>query len=211
MLNRQRIINHLVLFFISTLLLLFFYWLIPGDDKMYLSSMATAYTGIILLAITLGMGPYRVWQNLPNPVSTHLRRDTGIWCGIVSLLHVVVGIQVHMGNILLYFVKAVEGPEQYVWRNDFFGFANYTGLIATLIMVVLLVISNDLSLRKLGTQRWKNLQRWVYPGFLLILIHGISFQLIEKRKLPLVMLCAIILAIGIIFQTLGFIMMRKRQ
>jgi sulfoxide reductase heme-binding subunit YedZ len=34
-----------------------------------------------------------------------------------------------------------------------FGFANYTGLIAALLFLGLLLISNDLSLRSFGTQR----------------------------------------------------------
>jgi sulfoxide reductase heme-binding subunit YedZ len=211
MLNQQRWLNHLSLFLGSASSCTFFYWLVPGNDRMYLTSMATAYTGIVLLTLTLAMGPFKIWKGIPNPVSTHLRRDIGIWCGIVSLLHVVAGIQVHMGNIWLYFVKAVEGPNQFQLRDDIFGFANFTGLAATLILAVLLVLSNDLSLRTLGTTRWKNIQRFVYFGFVLIFVHGFTFQVIETRNLPWVVVCLMIMILALAIQITGVFLFRSKR
>jgi sulfoxide reductase heme-binding subunit YedZ len=57
-----------------------------------------------------------------------------------------------------------------------FGLANYTGLIATLILVLLLATSNDWALRKLGTPQWKQLQRWNYACFGLTAIHTFAYQ-----------------------------------
>lgn len=52
------------------------------------------------------------------------------------------------------------------------------------LFLMLLAISNDLSLRVLKTKRWKSLQRWTYAAFVLTAAHGIAYQLIEKRHVP---------------------------
>lgn len=201
---KERLKHHSALLVGSTLLLTAFVVAIPGDDKKYLWSMATGYTSIILLAVTLIVGPLNIIRGRNNPVSTDLRRDIGIWCGLIGIAHVIVGIQVHMGNIWLYFVKAVDGADKYVLRNDLFGFANYTGLLAGVVLLLLLLLSNDLSLRILKTKTWKNLQRWTYGGFVLILAHGVMYQVIEKRVSLIIILFAMIMIVPIIFQLRGF-------
>jgi len=200
---------HMVLFITTLVTLCAFYKLVPGDDPMYLWSMATGYTSIILLAITLLIGPFTIYKKKPNPVSSDLRRDVGIWCGFTGLAHVVLGIQVHMGNIWLYFFKSVDGEESFKFRNDLFGYSNYAGLIATLILLVLLFLSNDLSLMWLKAKRWKNLQRFNYILFVLVLMHGIMYQIIEKRIPFIVILFSIIMLVAITGQSLGFSISKK--
>src|SRR6218665_2801786 len=127
---KVRLKHHFTLLIVTGVLLFLFIRLIPGDDVKYLWSMATGYVAIILLAGTLLIGPFNVYKKRLNPVSTDQRRDIGIWCGLIGLLHVVFGIQVHMGDIWLYFFKAVEGIDSHQFRDDLFGLANYTGLLA---------------------------------------------------------------------------------
>ena len=173
--------------------------------------MATGYVSIILLAITLLIGPFNMYLKKPNPVSNDLRRDAGIWCGFIGLAHIVFGIQVHMGNIFLYFFKAVDGNDAYKFRDDIFGAANYTGLAAGLILLILLLLSNDLSLQWLKTKRWKNIQRWNYLLFALVVIHGILFQIIEKRIMGIIILFSIIMIIPMFGQLLGFNIIKKSK
>lgn len=173
--------------------------------------MGTGYVSIILLAITLLIGPINIYKMRANPVSTDLRRDVGIWCGFIGLAHLVIGIQVHMGNIWLYFFKAVEGENSYKLRDDLFGFSNYTGLLAALLLVVLLLLSNDLSLKWLKTKRWKSIQRWNYILFALVLVHGIMYQIIEKRIAVIVVLFALIMLIPVISQSIGFTINRRNR
>ena len=201
---RIRLKHHALLLLATSLLLLTVYIIVPGDDKKYLWSMATAYTSIILLAVTLMIGPLNLIRGKLNPVSTDLRRDIGIWCAATGLAHVIVGIQVHMGNIWLYFFKAVEGVDSFKLRNDFFGYANYAGLLAGLILLLLLLLSNDLSLNILKSKRWKSFQQTIYLLFVLTLAHGVMFQVIEKRKMPLVILFGVLILIPMIIQIKGF-------
>jgi methionine sulfoxide reductase heme-binding subunit len=78
-------------------------------------------------------------------------------------------------------------------QNTGFGFANFVGLGATLLFLILLAISNDLSLRTLGIRRWKSIQRWTYIAFGLTVAHGIAYQLIEKRHFPWVLLFVLLI------------------
>lgn len=201
--------HHTILLAITCVLLLVFVVSVPGDDRMYLWSMATGYVSIILLAVTLLIGPINIYAKKHNPLSSDLRRDAGIWCGLVGLAHIVIGIQVHMGNIWLYFFKAIEGEDRFVFRQDIFGSANYVGLFAGLILLVLLVLSNDVSLEWLKAKHWKNLQRLNYMLFLLIVIHGILYQIIEKRTATIVLIFVIIMLIPLVGQSTGFFITKE--
>jgi sulfoxide reductase heme-binding subunit YedZ len=85
-------------------------------------------------------------------------------------------------------------------RHDAFGVGNYTGLVAAVLFALLLALSNDISLRKLGSTRWKSLQRWVYAAIALTAVHAVLYQRIEKRTLPFVAALYIALAIVLALQ-----------
>uniref|UniRef100_E6PXX1 Ferric oxidoreductase domain-containing protein n=1 Tax=mine drainage metagenome TaxID=410659 RepID=E6PXX1_9ZZZZ len=96
-------------------------------------------------------------------------------------------------------------------QNTQFGFANFVGLAATLLFVILWAISNDLSLRTLGTRRWKSLQRWTYVAMGLTAAHGIAYQLVEKRHLPWVLIFAGLLITVATVQLLGLLCNHRRN
>lgn len=158
--------------------------LIESDHVPYRWSMATAYVGLAFMAATLLTGPANLLRKQENPVSTDLRRDLGIWACVLGAAHTVVGLQVHMKSMWLYFFNEVSGPKAWSLRSDQFGAANYTGLIGVLLLLFLAALSNDLSLRRFGIARWKNLQRWNYAVFAVVIAHAVFYQLIEKRSLP---------------------------
>jgi sulfoxide reductase heme-binding subunit YedZ len=96
-------------------------------------------------------------------------------------------------------------------QNTQFGFANFTGLAAALLFLMLLAISNDLSLRGLRTNRWKSLQRWTYVAFGLTAAHGIAYQLIEQRHIPWVLVFASVMAAVAVGQVLGIVQVQRRM
>jgi DMSO/TMAO reductase YedYZ heme-binding membrane subunit len=49
------------------------------------------------------------------------------------------------------------------------------------VFALLLALSNDVSLRRLGVDRWKSLQRWACAGIVLTAAHAIAYQDFEKR------------------------------
>ena len=208
---RRRIArHHLPLALATAAALGLVYALSPSPNPVFRWSMATAYVGLALLGATLFTGPLNVIRRRPNPVSTDLRRDVGIWAGAVSIAHFLIGWQVHMKHRWLYWLAEVEGSDRLVPRSDLFGFANDTGLLAVIVAALLLILSNDYYLRQLGTRRWKRAQRWNYVLFALVVVHGIAFQAIEKRKIAFVVTLAAMTAATAAAQYAGWTQIRRR-
>jgi len=147
-------------------------------DVLSRASFATAYPAMVLLSATLLVGPWNWIRKKPNPVSSDLRRDLGIWAGIVALVHTAVGQCVHLrGRPWLYYVYGpTEHHHAFPLRHDAFGFANHTGAVSALLVIALLATSNDYSLRTLGRRKWKTLQRWNYGVFSLAGAHALLYQ-----------------------------------
>ena len=208
--ERRFLGHHLPIALASLMLIAIVFQFVVSPDIRFRLSMATAYTALILLGGTLLTGPINVLKSSPNPISTDLRRDLGIWAAIIGIVHTAVGLTVHMGGkFWLYFGYPAQESHLLPIRLDPFGFANYTGLIATLLLAFLLAISNDLSMRVLGGKRWKGLQRWNYGLYVLVVLHAIAYQLIEKRQLPYPILFAALVAVVIGIQWASF--RRKQQ
>ncbi|MEO8335056.1 MAG: hypothetical protein ABI664_08790 [bacterium] len=114
-----------------------------------------------------------------------------------------------MKHRYLYWLREAKDTGTLLPRTDLFGFANYTGLGAVVVAVLLLSLSNDYFLRTLGTSRWKALQRWNYALLALVIAHGAAYQVIEKRKVPFVVGFALLIASSVIIQTLGYRRVRR--
>lgn len=169
--------------------------------------MATAYCSLLFLCATLLLGPWHILRHQPNSVSFDLRRDIGIWAGLLAILHTGIGLTVHLrGRMWMYFFKRLHPLKL---QTSLFGSANYIGLLSALLFLMLVIISNDLSLRALGLQRWKSLQRWTYVAVALAVVHGVLFQLVEKRHLPWVLFFAALAAFILIAQLTGVIYARS--
>jgi methionine sulfoxide reductase heme-binding subunit len=183
------------------------------ESRFTLSRLSTAFafSGLALVCASLAIGPSNVLRNRPNPLSTDLRRDVGIWAGLLSLAHVVLGFQVHMGGRFWEYFFYGNQPRLVRLRFDPFGLANYAGLGITLVILLLLALSNDISLRRLGSRRWKAWHRLLYVGFALTLAHGALYQLLEKRHLPFVGLFAGMVLAVCALQLLAFRKVRRRQ
>jgi sulfoxide reductase heme-binding subunit YedZ len=108
----------------------------------------------------------------------------------------------------MYFFKRLH---PLVLQNTQFGLANFSGLAAALLFLVLLLISNDVSLRTLGTRRWKFIQRWIYAAFSLTLVHGIAYQLVEKRRLPWVIIFVALTTAVVLIQLSGAMVIWRKM
>jgi sulfoxide reductase heme-binding subunit YedZ len=96
-------------------------------------------------------------------------------------------------------------------RHDLFGIGNHSGLLAALLFLLLLAISNDLSLRRLGTSRWKFLQRWTYVAVALALIHAVAYQFVEKRQAAYDALLWATLAATVVLQAAGWWRTKRKK
>lgn len=170
----------------------------------------SGYLSIFLLAVSLLLGPINLILRRRNPISTYIRRDIGIFGGILGIIHSVVGLFMHfIGRPWLYFVKEVG--DDLIIRFGNFGLANYTGLFGALILILLLIISNDYLLGKLRAVKWKNLQRFNYLMFLLVIAHSIFYRLNADKEDLIFFLYLPMFLIVLAFQLIGiWLKMRKR-
>lgn len=204
----RRLLHHLIIAVIGGVGGAAVMLTLDSDDPIFLVSMASAYVALGLLGATLLVGPWNVLRGRPNPVSTNLRRDLGIWAALATIAHVVMGLQVHMRGAMERYFLFPEGRGVIPLRYDAFGLLNWLGLAAAVIALLLLAISNDLSLRRLGTRRWKRIQRWNYALFALVVIHGLGYQVTEGRSLPWI---AVVLAMSSITAACQWAGWRRRS
>ena len=208
---RRLLSHHLPLLVLSAASIAALYSTRNYRDVISRASFATAYPALALLAATLLIGPWNLLRKRTNPISADLRRDIGIWAGILGLLHTGVGQCVHLrGRPWLYYVYGgQEHHHVFPLRHDLFGLANYTGAFGVLLLAVLLATSNDYSLRKLHTRRWKQLQRWNYAAFALVAVHTFAYQGVEKQLWKWVATAVACIAIATTFQVAGVVIRRR--
>jgi sulfoxide reductase heme-binding subunit YedZ len=171
--------------------------------------LVTAYASIVLLSATLLFGTLHVIKGRRPIVSTSSRRHLGVWSGVFAIVHVAAGLNVHMGGRYSeYFIApATDGA----LRLDAFGVANHLGLLATLIIIALMVLSNDRWVRSMGPARWKRLQRSAYWLTALAFSHGLIYQAVEGRQVLSIMALILMFTVIVGFQSVGRTRTRARR
>ena len=182
---------------------------LAGPDQALVEtlSIGSGYVALVLLLVTLLIGPLNMLKVRKNPVNLMFRRDAGIWSGIMALLHVVFSFMIYFsGNLWLYFFKDDGTP-----ALDLFGLSNDVGLIAALVILFLLVLSNNYFLRRLKGKQWKNMQRFNYLLFVVALLHTFGQQLSNNRSLILTFGVMGLAGAVVVAQSIGFVVYRQRE
>jgi sulfoxide reductase heme-binding subunit YedZ len=172
------------------------------------------YFSLLLICLTLLIGPLALLRWRRNPLNIEVRRDIGIWAGITGLLHVLLTFRgTLVNNYILYFFLRPNCCGGYVPDLHLYGISNDIGLLATILLLLLTALSNTLSLRLLKGTWWKRLQRLTYPLIALSLIHTFIYQYINLRESILVLLTALTLLLVLTCQIAGIVLTlsRKRQ
>jgi len=205
-LRRRLWRHHLPLALLAAGIVWILYVTRPYPDVLTRLSFSTAWPALVLLTVTLIIGPWRTLTRKSPTLSLDLRRDIGIWAGILGVLHAGVGQCVHLrGRPWLYYVYEKTREHLLPVRHDIFGFSNFTGLFAALILLALLATSNDASLRKLGGPGWKSLQRWNYAGFALTALHTFGYLVgIESLKWAAIATASLCVVITLWLQWAGW-------
>ena len=212
--SRRRLVTHLVTGGISVLLVGGLYAILPivypavatdpravrqGVVPIFRISISTGYVSLLLLVFCMSIGTWHLLKDRRRgPVHVDLRRDVGIWAGALGLVHVAIGLFIHVPrdsvrNVIYNFVVPPRLESASFLRLGPFGIANHVGLLATILVILLLAISNDAATRKLGSRRWKFWQRSTCVVLGLLVIHSVLYQLVEHR--PPVFVAAFVLVI----------------
>jgi len=198
--------HHLPLALVSAAGIFLLYVTRDYSDVLTRLSFSTAWPALVLLTLTLLIGPWRLLKGKSSAISLDLRRDIGIWAGILGLLHTGIGQCVHLrGRPWLYYVYEKWNEHVVPIRHDIFGLSNFTGLFAALILLAALATSNDASMRAMGNRSWKSLQRWNYAGFAFAGFHTFGYLLgIESLKIPSIVTATLCVIVAILLQWNGY-------
>jgi sulfoxide reductase heme-binding subunit YedZ len=180
------------------------------EDRSFVRRLTTAtgYLAFALLALTLLIGPANLVFRRRNPVSSYLRRDVGAWTAVFSAAHVVISLEVHgSGQIrdFLDFFVPNGGP-----LTNSFGWGNWTGLAALVVVEGLLALSSDAALRKLKAKNWKRLQRLNYVLFALVIVHAFFYGALLRETSPYTILLGLVVIAVVAGQLVGVWLFRRR-
>jgi methionine sulfoxide reductase heme-binding subunit len=207
--RRRLLLHHVPVTLASTVALVVLIGLTPRHDGFSIQQLAspTGDVALVLLAVTLLIGPANLLLRRANPVNSYLRRDVGAWTAIWSLVHVVVGFQGRGGvfGFVDYFVA--DGRP----LTNSFGMGNWTGLAATVIVVLLLVLSNNRYLGELKARRWKDLQRLNYTLFGLVVLHAVYYGALRRMTSPFTLLLTVTVITVLVGQAVGIWLWRQRK
>lgn len=184
----------------------------PSRSAVQAVSLVTAYASITLLTVTLIFGPLHVLKGGRPLISSSSRRHLGVWSGTFAIFHVVAGLNVHMGGRYseYFFAPATGGALRRPLLNAF-GAANDIGLVATLLVITLMVLSNDHWVRSMGVIRWKGLQRGSYWLAAFAFAHGLLYQALEGRHAVPIIALSLMLSVTVGCQLAGRARSRQRK
>lgn len=180
-----------------------------ADSWLWRCSVAAADTALVLLAATLLAGPLRVLRGGSPAVHRPWRRVLGIWAGVAALVHVSLAVGVHARWTRLWSNWLELSPPTLVGGNR--GIANWLGALQVALVVLLLWLSRDEALRRLGGRTWKWLQRSAYLLVAAVALHALLYHRIEQRiaahRLPVIAVLVVVAAA----QLLGVVVVLLRR
>jgi len=155
----------------------------PGAAAADRLSIVSAYLCLFLLGAALLIGPSYAIRKRKLPVNSYTRRDIGIWAALIGLLHFYLANVLAMNyEYLGIYVENASMPPAPEIRSELYSWGTILGYVIAVIFIVLLVLSNDWMLRKIGLKWWKRIQRVSYFGFLFTCAHAFAFQVLESRE-----------------------------
>lgn len=154
-----------------------------SDGALDRVSLVSAYLFLALISVVLLIGPLRAVQTGRTLGNHMVRRDVAIWAAFTGLVHLVAGVAQSMTpQYLEVFVTHAAVPPSAAMREAYFFWSAIVGFVVGILLVILLLLSNNWSLTLIGQRWWKRLHRLSYIVFALTFVHGLGFQILESRS-----------------------------
>ncbi|MCL6089156.1 MAG: hypothetical protein M1530_03260 [Candidatus Marsarchaeota archaeon] len=195
--------SFLFLLLLSAVALVFAYQTGFAPASPYPAIEALGLSAFLLICASLLIGPIAVLLPKYGLPLIGPRRAVGLAAFVFALMHGLLALALALG-----------------WNLSYI-FASSSLLTASAAMLILLAIaltSNDLAEHKLGAGLWKNIQRFNYLVFVLVLAHfilqsrGLPYLSSAQSGLNLAELALLLLGIlTVLLQVAGFITMRRRR
>lgn len=184
-----------------------------GGDRLFTRQFIVAggYVALGLLALTLLIGPANLMLRRRTPISNYLSRDVGTWAAVFSVVHLIVPLEHANGKgMIASFLQFFMAPNGGLLTNSF-GLGNWTGLVALVIALGLLAISNDVALRKIKAGPWKQFQRLNYALFALVILHAFFYGALLRMTSPFTQLLGLSVVAVFVAQTAGIWLWRRKS
>ena len=175
-LQRSPAVRHGVVVVLSALLIWAFSLVHGQWHPMHRWNRAFGDVALVLLAITMVLGPVSVLlQRFRSALLW--RRQFGIWSMLLALVHLVIILDgwVEWDLIRLFGYDFVPQFGRYVLHQHGFGLGNSLGLLALVFGLLLLVTSNDSSVRRLTLPVWQHLHKGAMVFWWLVVAHVAYF------------------------------------
>ncbi len=173
-------------------------------------SIVSAYLCLFLLGVALLIGPFHAIRKGKPLAHSYIRRDIGVWAALNGLLHFYLANILSMNyEYLGIYVENATAPPSVAMRSDLYNWGTILGYVVAVLFIVLLALSNDWIVRKIGLKWWKRLQRVSYFGFIFTCAHAFAFQILESREALWV--CVVLLVTVLVFvgQSFGIAAIKK--
>ncbi len=173
---RRTLLRHLVVVGLAAALVYAFGAIHGQWSPMHRWNRAFADASLALLVVTMSIGPLsRLWPALLRTVA--YRRETGIYATLLAAVHTVIilGGWVEWDFARLFGYEIIPQTGEYVMFQQGFGLANVIGIAALAYALMLMLTSNDRSIRMLGSSVWKFLQNGATVLWGLALLHTAYF------------------------------------
>ncbi len=185
-----------------------------NESRLDQLSIATAYICVLSMTLALSIGPLRAYwvDHKKHTLNIYLRRDIGIWTALSGIMHLCLATAQSMNSA--YIEKYVDADTAILsasTRGELFLWGSVTAFMVGILLLLLLSLSSDAAIRLVGARWWKRLQRSAYLAFVLTIIHGIMFQLLEGRAPGLIALLLVTSIAVLLLQTAGFVVTRKKH
>ncbi len=149
-------------------------------SPMHRWNRAIGDVSLVLIAMAMMLGPLsRLWRSAARVLP--YRRELGIYAVVLAFIHATIILfgWVELDLMRLFGFEFHPGLQRYVMVNHGFALANVLGLLGLIYGLVLGLTSNDLSLRLMGNNIWKYVQRGTYVLWWLSVAHTAYFLFIH--------------------------------
>lgn len=183
-------------------------------SPMHRWNRAIGDVSLVLIAMAMMLGPLsRLWRSAARVLP--YRRELGIYAVVLAFIHATIILfgWVELDLMRLFGFEFHPGLQRYVMVNHGFALANVLGLLGLIYGLVLGLTSNDISLRLMGNNIWKYVQRGTYVLWWVSVAHTAYFLFIHFldfhrqtpepnwAQWPFVVLVAVVLGLQIAAST----------
>jgi len=173
---KNTAIRHVLIILAAVLLVALFGLVHQQWSPMHRWNRATADASIILLSMTMALGPLaKLWPAWGRLLP--FRRELGVHAVLLAFVHTAIILEgwVEWDLARLVGFEFHPGLGHYVMGQHGFGLANLVGVLALAYGLILVATSNDRAMRFLGGSVWKFVQRGAYVLWVLVVAHTAYF------------------------------------